>query len=157
LSRTFGQGRQPRRLPVRRAPQGQRPPWLEALEDRLAPATYTWNGTDSLSISLGTNESMSVVQAGPFDLFTLSAGVFTQNGGTTAPLGDGTNNLTFNSASVATSLTINNTGAAGTNDVTFLGGTFPSASITVDLTTGGTPAGDINLTAAISAGATGTV
>src|SRR6185369_667404 len=65
-------------------------PSLELLEDRLTPATYTWDSAlGTLAISLGTGESATVSNNAGTRSFALSSGTFTQVGGNTAT-GSGT-------------------------------------------------------------------
>src|SRR6187399_2312626 len=107
---------------------------MEQLEGRSMLATYTWDsGAGTLSISLGTNESLTTSEAAGTRSFALSGGAFAQSGGNTAT-GDGTATLTFTGAqNIGSSIAINNTGAgAGTNNVTFASGTISSALLTVD-------------------------
>src|SRR4051794_33768624 len=54
---------------IRRAPRRIRP-GLEALEDRLAPATLSDGGTSVLSIALGPNEHLAIVSNGTTYTFT---------------------------------------------------------------------------------------
>jgi len=97
-------------------------------------ATYTWSsGAKTLSITLGTAESLTVSVSGGNTTFTLNTGTFTQSGGNTAT-GSGTTAITLAAADITASLTINNTGAgAGTNTTTFTGGTITSTTILVQL------------------------
>src|SRR5262245_48204239 len=108
---------------------------LEYLEDRITPATYTWNSAaGTLLINLATNESVTVAEAAGTRSFALNTGTFTQSGGNTAT-GDGTGTLTFAAGdNIATSINIDDSPAVGgTNNVIFGGGTITSASIAVNL------------------------
>src|SRR5262249_23659116 len=53
---------------ARRRPQPGRRKKLdlraELLEDRLTPATYNWNGSNTLSIALGSGENLTAVNTG---------------------------------------------------------------------------------------------
>ncbi len=140
-------------------------PWLEALEDRLAPASYTWNATTGiLSISLGTSESLTVTNNGGTRLFALSPGAptFTQVGGDMAT-GSGGPTLSFAAAdNIGTGVTINNVGAgAGTNDVTFSGigstDSLTSAGIIVDIGAAAAPSGTIAFSGGFDILATSTI
>src|SRR5262245_1448662 len=110
---------------------------LQQLEDRLAPAAYTWdNGAGILSITLGTGENLTIAESGGSRTFTLDANSFTQNGGDPAP-GGGSATLTFAATdNIGSSISVDNAGAdVGTNNVAFAGGTITSATITVAATT----------------------
>ncbi|WP_143393387.1 YDG domain-containing protein [Fimbriiglobus ruber] len=108
------------------------------------PATYNWNGSNALSISLATGESLAIVNTGstsPAYKFTLSGGTDTWTAtGNTADGGASAAVLSFNTnADLASSLAIdNNSAAAGANNVTFTSGTISSGAITVNTTTTGT-------------------
>jgi hypothetical protein len=113
-----------------------RRPLFETLELRRMLANYTWDdAANTLLISLGNNESLTVSETGGNVAFTLSAGSFTQSGGNTAP-GDGTDTITLAATDLTTSLTVvNGTVTTGTNNVTFSGaGSLSSAAIAVNLT-----------------------
>jgi|GEM_PF-1049815 len=105
---------------------------VEALETRLTPATYNWNGANTLALTLGAGESVVVSVSGGTTTLNLSpAGTWTATGTVTDGMNTGTT-LTFTAlADYSTSFSITNTGAAGTNNVSFISGTVTSASITL--------------------------
>src|SRR5947209_2451966 len=100
-------------------------PWLESLEDRLAPATVSDGGTAQLSIVLGANENLVIASAGT-SYFIASNQVFSATSGAdpvnqgTAFSGLGTKALTLISAGLAQYATgINMSDAGGSASVTF--------------------------------------
>jgi uncharacterized repeat protein (TIGR01451 family) len=119
--------------PVQRAARSV----TERLEERTLLSSYTWNaGAGTLLIDLGTNEQMAISEANGTRTFHVSAGTFTQSGGTAAT-GDGTSTINFAAAdNISTSITVNNAGdiAPGNESVSFLGGNLTSGTISLDLT-----------------------
>jgi hypothetical protein len=110
---------------------------LEILERRDLMAAYTFNdAANTLSISLGSNENLTVSESAGTVSLALNTGTFTQSGGDAAP-GSGTNTLSITSANLAGSLSVNNTTVAdpGSNTVTFTGaGSLSLGTLTVTLT-----------------------
>src|SRR5207248_1698535 len=112
---------------------------VEGLEERVVPATYTWEpGNAALIIHLQTNESLTVSESAGTVSFDLGGtGTFTQSGGVAAPGGDA-DTLDFASTDISAFLIIdNNLATTGQNDVTFNGAGSLSLSpgtVSIDLT-----------------------
>ena len=110
---------------------------LETLEPRLALATYTWDdAANTLSVSLATNQSLTVTQTGANAYLSIDSGLFTQVGGTAATLDFG--RFVFPLADVASSISIDNalaTTSGFVNNVTFSGsGLLTTGTLNVSLT-----------------------
>ena len=112
---------------------------LERLEERAVPAYYSLNqASNTLSIDLGTNESLHVSTSGTDTIFTLETGNFFQ-AGTDSATGDSTNTLTVASADFVDSFSIVNTSASGGLLYLYFedGGSLLSGAITVNVAAAG--------------------
>jgi hypothetical protein len=108
---------------------------VEALEDRVVPAVYTFdNVNNTLAIVLGNNESLTV-NGNSFMVTGAGASNFVTNGTALVP-GHNTTTITPTAANFAGGLLITNAnaGANSTNAVNFAGGTTTAAKIGVNLT-----------------------
>src|SRR5438132_945543 len=110
---------------TKRGPRVWRPRLqLEWLEERLTPATYNWDGVANLTISMGTNQFLTIQETGGTITFrTFGGGAnFSAIPGSVQAVGNGTASISFGVGQFANSLWINNVGAgAGANNVTFNG------------------------------------
>lgn len=92
------------------------------MSSSLQAADYNYNiGAQTLGITLGTGQSLTVTVSGPEIRFTLDIGTFSQTGPNTAS-GSGTSTIAIQASNVATSLTVNNTGV-------FLGRTMSRSAV----------------------------
>jgi hypothetical protein len=125
VKRLFGSLLTPHKTNGTRRRSGRIRPMLEALEDRLAPATVSDGGTAALKIVLGANENLAIVSDGTSYTFTsnknfTAASASNPANGTTAFSGFDTMNLTLTSAGLAQYATGVNISDAGANaTVTF--------------------------------------
>jgi hypothetical protein len=120
---------------------------LEALEDRLTPATFFYqNVFGNLSLMLDAGQSLNVQESAGTVTFTLSQGRWFSLGGD-QPTSDVDQTLTFDASHPLNgSLLI--AGGIGASDVTFLGGTIRANQVNVDLATGLVGSGSIAFTTA---------
>jgi hypothetical protein len=125
LKRLFGSLLTPRKTTGKHRRSGRVRPRLEALEDRLAPATISDGGTAALSIVLGANENLAIVSNGTNYAFTsnqtlTAASAADPANQASAFSGFGTMNLTLRSAGLAQYRAgINITDAGANATVTF--------------------------------------
>ena len=104
---------------------------------RITPATYLWDqGESQLSITLASNESLTVSGSSGSVSFQLSQDTFSNDGGNTAPQGDGTATITFPDSDLSETIDIAADNSDGTNNVTFNGGSISSEEISVDISAG---------------------
>ncbi|MCY2996416.1 MAG: autotransporter-associated beta strand repeat-containing protein, partial [Planctomycetota bacterium] len=105
---------------------------VEPLEDRRLLASYDWNSAAyTVAVTLGTGESVTLAESAGTRTLKLSTGSWTATRDPATVSGTQLSFLPGNN--IGTSISVDNTGAlAGSNNVTWGGGTIASATITVN-------------------------
>ena len=121
-----------RRRSKSRPSAGRRRLRLEPLEDRRLLAAYGWDSAaHTVAVTLGTGQSVLIAESAGTRTLTLSTGSWTAARDAATVAGTQLRFLPGND--ISTSISVDNTGAgAGTNNVTWGGGTIVSATIVVN-------------------------
>ena len=112
-------------------------------------AAYNWDfAAHTVAVTLGTGESVTIAESAGTRTLTLSTGHWTATGNVVPTPAPGAQLTFLPSDDISTAISVDNTGAlAGTNHVTWGGGTIASTTITVNANASSTTSA-INVSAA---------